>query len=97
MKLFRGQVVHVEATVMNPVPDHDGDIEILLRPQWSAYVPSEKIIHAEPAPLAVGDLVTWGHGVLNCTILHIDDGVAFIKCEDGVRDLHAIADLRRAG
>lgn len=98
MKLFKGQVVHVKATVQEPEPDYDGEVQLHFEGTSDWYfVHQNDIIHGEPAPLDVGDLVTWGAGRVHYTILCIDDGLAFLRgFDDRTHYLHDVSDLRRA-
>lgn len=95
MKLFKGQKVHVEATVESPEPDREGEIVININ-GYDTYANIDDIIHAEPMPFAVGDLVTWGDGLRNYTILCIDESVAFLKHGHNSHATQDVSTLRRA-
>lgn len=99
MKLFKGQVVHVKGTVVEPEPDCDDEITVQFEGRtYPDYVRLQNIVHAEPVQLAVGDLVMWKGTNNKYTILHIDGGVAFLKWDDGsgLHSTHDVSDLRRA-
>ena len=91
-----GDVVHVRGTVKRiqwdsktlpyQVSFGDGSLH--------SWVPTADIVHVEPRPLAVGDEVTWGNGLTNYRILHIDNRVAFLRGPGYA--IHAIDDLRRS-
>lgn len=97
-KFFVGQEVWVKGVVEGQAePDSDNEIGVRFKAttDYWAYINIADIDKVGPAPIAVGDTVTWGNGLVNYTIVFIDGACAFLKCCDGdEHTVYSVPDLR---
>lgn len=99
MDIKVGDTVHVKMTVMSYT---EGDVLVVSENGNGWFARREDIVHVEPRPLQVGDLVTWGNGVWEYTIRAVAEGHAMLSHEiEANRDLvwrvEPLSKLRRVG